>query len=79
MATLPLNAAEPVTAVLGVMLYPADDEVAARDRWQALTLALFVSRLRAQGGDIPPHLLDWILTPTRSTRRTSLSAGPAGS
>ncbi len=50
MPPLPLNAAEPVTAVLGVMLYPADEDLAARDRWEALTLAPFApkSGLRAE-------------------------------
>jgi hypothetical protein len=62
MPTLPLNAAEPVTAILGVMLYPADEDVAARDRWEARTLAPFVPQIRAQGGDIPAELVDWILT-----------------
>ncbi len=62
MPPLPLNAAEPVTAVLGVMLYPADEDLAARDRWEALTLAPFAPQIRAQGGDIPADLVDWILT-----------------
>ncbi len=52
MPALPLNVAEPVTAVFGVMLYPADEDLTARDRWEALTLAPFVAQLRAQGGDL---------------------------
>jgi hypothetical protein len=48
MPALPLNAAEPLTAVLGIMLYPADEDTAARDCWEALTL--MVGQLRAQGG-----------------------------
>jgi hypothetical protein len=61
MPALPLNAAEPLTAVLGVMLYPADEDTAARDRWEALTIAPIVNQLRAQGGNVDDGLLDWIL------------------
>jgi len=61
MPALPLNAAESVTAVLGVMLYPADEDIAARDCWEALTLARVVGQLRAQGGNVEDGLLDWIL------------------
>jgi hypothetical protein len=61
MPALPLNAAEPVTAILGVMLYPANEDIAARDCWEALTLAPMVRQLRAQGGNVDDGLLDWIL------------------
>jgi hypothetical protein len=50
MPALPLNAAEPLTAVLGIMLYPADEDTVARDCSEALTLAPMVGQLRAQGG-----------------------------
>ncbi len=62
MPTLPLNVAEPVTAVFGVMLYPADEDLTARDRWEALTLAPFVAQLRAQGGDLDDAFVNWILS-----------------
>jgi hypothetical protein len=61
MPALPLNAAEPLTAVLGVMLCPADEDTAARDCWEALTLARVVGQFRAQGGSVDDGLLDWIL------------------
>jgi hypothetical protein len=61
MPALPLNAAEPVTAVLGVMLYPADEDIAARDCWEALTLAPVVAQLRTEHGNGDVRLLDWIL------------------
>jgi hypothetical protein len=37
MPTLSLHAAEPLTAVFGVMLYPADEDIAARDCWDGCT------------------------------------------
>jgi hypothetical protein len=61
MPTLPLNAAEPMTAVLGVMLFPADEDAAVRDCWEALTLAPMLVQLRSQGAIIEDSLLDWIL------------------
>jgi hypothetical protein len=61
MPALPLNVAEPVTAVLGIMLYPAQEEVEARDCWEALTLATAVAELRAHGANVDDGLLDWIL------------------
>jgi hypothetical protein len=61
MPTLPLNVAEPVTAVLGVMLYPADEDVAVRDCWEALTLAPIIAQLRVQGANVEDGLLDWTL------------------
>jgi hypothetical protein len=61
MPALPLQAAEPVTAVLGIMLYPADEDVAARDSWEALTLARAVAQLRTRGVNVEDGLVDWIL------------------
>jgi hypothetical protein len=61
MPALPLNAAEPLTAVLGVMLYPADDDIAVRDCWEALTLARPVAQLQEQGANVEGALVKWIL------------------
>src|SRR5215472_14719782 len=61
MPALPLNTAEPLTAVLGVMLYPADEDIAVRDCWEALTLSRMVGQQRTQGSIVENGLLDWIL------------------
>jgi hypothetical protein len=62
MPVLPLNVAEPPTAVLSVMLYPADEDIASRDCWEALNLARPVAELQNQGADVDPGLINWILS-----------------
>lgn len=60
MPVLPLHVAEPVTAVLGVMLYPADEDLQARDRWEAQVLGHLISKLREEGKDVENGLKDWV-------------------
>jgi hypothetical protein len=65
MPALPLHAGEPLTAVLGVMLYPADEDMAARDCWEALVLAPLVYELRRRGENVENNFLDWLLAHCR--------------
>jgi hypothetical protein len=61
MSALPLNAAEPLTAMFGVMLYPADADIEARNRFEALVLAPFLDKLHRQGQKIEDGLRNWVL------------------
>jgi hypothetical protein len=62
MPALPLHVAEPLTAVLGVMLYPADEDSATRDCWEALTLARPLGQLQKQRAEVDAGLVNWVLS-----------------
>jgi hypothetical protein len=61
MPAIPLDAAEPLTAMFGVMLYPADADIEARDRFEALVLAPLIDKVRREGQNVGDELRDWVL------------------